>query len=186
MRRKWTTGDLREVERLAGKMPAAEIRKRMRLSKRQLRYAQELLRAEGRDVSLRFWETRLEVCPSCGHMRSMTDGSGICEPCRLRRRLAATNAAISRLLAELPPEQRAIYADTEAELESSMEPLPPLPSTRGLGRYERARVEEEHELEVERVTTDNLRRRLKAAQRRKERIERKVSEEERRRRNEED
>jgi hypothetical protein len=181
MRRTWTTGDLREVERLAGTMPASEIRKRMRLSSRQLRYACELLRAQGRDVSLRYWESSLEVCPSCGHMRSTMDGSGICEPCRLARRLSRTDAAISGLLDRLPPEQRRVYARTEAELESSMEPLPPRPSTKGLDSYERARAEEEHELEVERVTTGNLRRRLKAAQRRKERIERKVSEEERRR-----
>ena len=174
MRRVWTTGDLREVERLAGRVPAEEIRRRLGLTERQLAYACEVLRSQGREVSLRCYRSSLEVCPSCGHMRSTTGASGICEPCRLMRRIARTDAEISALMARLPPEQRDAYMRTESRLGSALEPLPSSPETKGLDAYGRARAEEEHELEVERVTAKNLRRRLKAAQRRKERIEKKV------------
>lgn len=52
--------------------------------------------------------------------------------------------------------------------------MPPPPSLAGLGRYERARAEEAREIAVEDWLARNLRRQVKAAQKRKERIEKKL------------
>ena len=96
---------------------------------------------------------------------------GICEPCRRRRQLTKVQGRISDLLAKLPPEERAVYDATEAETESGWDPMPPPPS---LADLERARAEEAREIAVEDWLARNLRRQVKAAQKRKERIEKKV------------
>lgn len=100
-----------------------------------------------------------------GHLRA---------PCRRRRQLAKVQGRISDLLAKLPPGERAVYDATEAETESGWDPMPPPPSLAGLGRYERARAEEAREIAVEDWLARNLRRQVKAAQKRKERIEKKL------------
>ena len=91
---------------------------------------------------------------------------GFCEPCRRRAQLAEVHARIAELLALLPPE--------EAEVESRRDPMPPPPPTAGLSYYARARAEEAHELACEEALTRNLMREVKAAQKRKERVEKKV------------
>ena len=65
-------------------------------------------------------------------------------------------------------------AATEAEVESRRDPMPPPPPTAGLSYYARARAEEAHELACEEALTRNLMREVKAAQKRKERVEKKV------------
>lgn len=174
MTRTWTTGDLRRVAELAGTMPERELRRRLRLSKNQLRYAVSTLRKMGVAVSTRYWEQTLEQCPSCGRMSATLGRHGICEPCRRRRQLAEIEARIADLLKQLPARQRAIYETTEAETGSSADPMPKAPRTEGMDAYEKARAEEAYDAEVERWAAGYLMRRVKAAQKRKERIQKKV------------
>lgn len=174
MTRSWTTGDLRRVAELAGTMPERELRRRLRLSKNQLRYAVATLRKMGVSVSTRYYEPRLEQCPSCGRMSATLGRHGICEPCRRRRQLAEIEARTAALLEQLPPEQRAVYEATEAETGSSPGPMPAAPRTEGMDAYDRAAAEEAHDEEMERWAARYLMRQVKAAQKRKERIQKKV------------
>lgn len=180
-RRAWTTGDLKRVAELAGTMPERELRRRLRLSAGQLRYAVRALRRMGANVTTRYYEPRLGTCSSCGCRRATVDRHGICEPCRLRRQLAEIEWRISDLMERLTPEQRAVYERSEALRESRADPMPRMPPTDGMDAYERARASEEHDAAMERWLAAYLRRRVKAAQKRKERIQGKAEENDRRR-----
>lgn len=168
--------DLRQVYELAGKVPPREIRRQLRLSKRQLYYACELLRAQGKSVSLRFHHSNLEYCPSCGCMRSTLGDHGICEPCRKARQLDEIQSRATLIFEQLPAEDRALYADTEAELSSKADPMPRPRPMAGLSAYERAKASDEYDLAMEQWSIRNLSRQVKAAQKRKERMERKLKE----------
>lgn len=178
--RTWTTGDLKRVADLAGTMPERELRRRLKLSVNQLRYAVRTLRRMGVDVSTRYYEPRLETCPVCGRRSATLGREGVCEPCRLERQLAGTERLISALMGRLTPEQRAVYERTEAGRESKADPMPQPRPVDGLDGYERAKASEEYDAAMERWTAGYLRRRVKAAQKRKERIQKKVEENDRR------
>lgn len=174
--REWTTGGLMRVAALAGTMPERELRRRLRLSRGQLAYAIRALRSMGVEASTRFYEPRLGTCPACGCRRATLGEDGICEPCRLRARLAEVEWRTGELMRRLPPGQRAVYEGTEAERESRADPMPRPPATEGLDAYGRAKAAEDYDEAMERWAAANLRRRIKAAQKRKERIQRKMEE----------
>lgn len=134
------------------------------------------LRSEGRPVELRFRRPSTEICPSCGCARSSMGRDGICEVCRRRGQLARIEAETAALLARLPPGERARYEDTEAERASGADPMPALLPTTGVGRYRASRNAELNDLAMERWSVTRLRRLVRAAQKRKERIRAKLSE----------
>lgn len=173
-RRDWTVAELQFLRDNAGLMPRRELSRALKRGAASVRQQAYRMRREGEDVALRCFESRLSTCPSCGARRSRMGSEGICEPCRRRRQLAKVQGRIADLMARLPPEERAVYDATEAETESGWDPMPPPPSLAGLGRYERARAEEAREIAVEDWLARNLRRQVKAAQKRKERIEKKL------------
>lgn len=172
----WRESELAYIREHAGKVPAREIRKALRVSREQLKGAVRWMRARGEDVDLRCFSPRTLVCPSCGMARTLFGAEGICEPCRLSRRLAETEAEIAGLLPLLSAPDRATYERTEAQRETRGDPMPATPRTSGMGAYERARAEEAHDMAMERWQAARLRRLLKAAQKRKERVSKKVRE----------
>lgn len=107
-------------------------------------------------------------------MSALLGSEGICEACRRSQQLARIEAEVADLLARLPESERALYAETEAERETSGEPMPAMRSTKGLSRYRAAKAEEQNDLAMEQWRVRRLRRLVKAAQKRKERIRRKV------------
>lgn len=173
-RRDWTTDELRFLRENAGKMPRRELSRALKRGAAAVRQQAYRMRRDGEDIDLRCFESRLSTCPSCGALRSRMGSEGICEPCRRRRQLAKVHRRISDLLAQLPPEERAVYGETEAETESAWDPMPPPPPLAGLTSYERARAGEAREIAVEDWLARNLRRQVKAAQKRKERIAKKL------------
>lgn len=179
--RVWTTGDLKRVAELAGTMPERELRRRLKLSRNQLKYAVNRLRSLGVAVTTRYYEPQLETCPVCGCRRATLGKDGICEPCRLKRQLEEIEWRVSELMARLTPEQRAVYEKSEAQRESRADPMPKPRPTNGLDGYERAKASEEHDAAMEAWAAAYLKRRVKAAQKRKERIQEKVNENDRRR-----
>lgn len=172
----WRESELAYIRERAGRVPAREIRRALRLSKNQLDNAVRLMVARGERVSLRCFVPRTAVCPSCGRARSLFGRDGICEPCRLGRRLSEVESDCAALLALLPAAERERYAETEAERGGRPEPMPRRPPTAGLDPYRAARAEEEGDLAAERWAVRALRRRLRAAQKRRERISKKVGE----------
>lgn len=172
---RWRESELAYIREHAGRVPAREIRRALRLSKSQLDNAVRLMRARGEAVSLRCFRPRTAVCPSCGCARSLFGREGICEPCRLRRRLAEIEADVAALLPLLGPEDRAVYERTESARESRVDPMPVKPPAGGLDPYSAARAEERYDLAMERWLSTQLRRRIKAAQKRKDRISKKLA-----------
>lgn len=172
----WRESELAYIRERAGKVPAREIRKALRVSREQLKGAVRWMRARGEDVDLRCFSPRTLVCPSCGMARTLFGAEGICEPCRLSRRLAETEAEIAGLLPLLSAPDRATYERTEAQRETRGDPMPASPRTAGMSAYERAVAEERHDIAMERWQAARLRRLLKAAQKRKERVSKKVRE----------
>ncbi|WP_417572125.1 hypothetical protein [Paratractidigestivibacter faecalis] len=170
----WRESELAYIREHAGRVPAREIRKALRVSREQLKGAVRWMRRRGEDVDLRCFSPRTVVCPSCGMARTLFGSEGICEPCRISRRLAETEAEIAGLLPLLSPADRAVYERTEAKRETRADPMPAAPRTAGMTAYERARAEERRDMAMERWQADRLRRLLKAAQKRKERVSRKV------------
>lgn len=172
----WRESELAYIRELAGKVPAREIRKALRVSREQLKGAVRWMRARGEDVDLRCFSPRTLVCPSCGMARTLFGAEGICEPCRLSRRLAETEAEIAGLLPLLSAPDRATYERTEARRETRGDPMPATPRTSGMGAYDRAVAMERHDIAMERWQAARLKRLLKAAQKRKERVSKKVRE----------
>lgn len=172
-----TTAQYAYVLANAGRVPAREIRRTLKVSKNQLEAARRKLNREGAGITLRCFTPKTSICPACGCARVTADRTGICEPCRRARQLAAIEGATGDLMALLPEAERRTYEETEAEREGRLiDPPPARRSTRGLNPYERAKAEEEWELACERWQTARLNRLIKAAQKRKERIARKVRE----------
>lgn len=99
---------------------------------------------------------------------------GICEACRRAAQLARIEARISDLLAKLPPEQRELYEETESGRETRGDPMPALLPTMGVSRYRAAANAERNDRAMEQWRVRRLVRLVKAAQKRKERIERKA------------
>ena len=172
----WTTKDLKQVYELAGKIPAREIRRQLKLSKRQLYYACELLRAQGKNVTLRCYTSHLEFCPACGCKRSTLGKHGICEPCRKAKQLEDIQYRAALIFEQLPMHERAIYEETDAETGSSSFPMPKPISTKGLNAYERAKAIDEYDMTMEQWSIKNLTRQVKSAQKRKDRMEKKLKE----------
>lgn len=172
--RPWTTGERALLAELAGAAPKREVCRRLRRSSASVAGMAARLRAEGVPVDLRCHVSRLETCPACGSLSATCGRHGICEPCRVRRQIEAVQSRIADLLPLLDPEERARYADAEAETASRADPMPRAPDVAGLSRYAAALERDRHERAVERWSVRNLRRRLKAAQKRKERIEKKA------------
>lgn len=172
----WRESELAYIRERAGKVPAREIRKALRVSREQLKGAVRWMRARGEDVDLRCFSPRTLVCPSCGMARTLFGAEGICEPCRLSRRLAETEAEIAELLPLLSAPDRATYERTEAQRETRGDPMPATPRTSGMGAYDRAVAMERHDIAMERWQAARLKRLLKAAQRRKERVSKKARE----------
>ena len=170
----WRESELAYIRDHAGRVPAREIRKALRVSRNQLKHAAARMREAGEDVDLRCFRPRTLVCPSCGCARTLFGAEGICEPCRLARRLAETEAEISDLLPLLSAEDRATYERTEAQRETRGDPMPAAPRTAGVTAYERARASEAHDIAMERWQAARLKRLLKAAQKRRQRVSKKV------------
>lgn len=174
-RNDWKVADERYLIENAGRIPRREICQHLRRSSESVKQKAKALRMQGIPVSLRHYRPRLEPCPSCGCLSGHLGRDGICEPCRRREQLANIHAGIAELLPRLPLDERDTYEKTEAETESRRDPMPKAPNTEGLSYYERAKAEEAHALACEECLAGNLRREIKAAHKRKERISKKVN-----------
>ena len=169
--RDWTVAEVRWLVEHAGRIPKREICSHLKRGSRAVEAKARRLRQAGVSIQLRHHVTRLQTCPSCGCARATCEETGICEVCRRRAQLGRVQAAIAAELAKLPPDERAVYERTEAEVEGRVhEPPPKLKVDPGAPAHVRDRAVEAHARAVERWEVDRLKRQIKAAQRRKERI----------------
>lgn len=175
-RNDWNTDEVRFLLDNAGAIPQREICRRLRRSAKSVESMAYRLRKRGHAIDLRCYQPNTITCPSCGRRSATAKETGICRPCTLRRRLAATEGQIAELMQRLPPEVRAIYEETEAEKGSrTFDPMPRTPAyVEPPTRYRRLRDEEAHDRAMEEWEARRVQRELKAAQKRKERIRRKL------------
>lgn len=175
-RNEWTMEEVRFLLESAGRMPQREICRRLRRSNKAVECMARRLRKQGHAIDLRCYRPTTVTCPACGRRSATARETGICRPCTLRRRLAATEGQISDLMQRLPPDARAIYEDTEAEKGSRVfDPMPRMPLyAEPPTLYQRLRDEEAHDRAMEEWEARRIQREVKAAQKRKERIQRKV------------
>lgn len=173
-RNEWSYGEVDYLRKHAGVIPMREICLHLKRGHNAVKQQAYRMRQAGEAIDLRYFESKLECCPSCGNLSATLDRTGFCEPCRKRQQLQTIQARISELLQRLPVEMRDIYADTEAETESARHTKPKRPHIKGMSAYAKARANERYAVEIEAWESANLFRRIKAAQKRKERIEKKV------------
>ena len=67
----WTTDEVRELVRLAGKVPKREICRRLKRSAKSVERKAARLRAEGVRIDLRSFVSAMSICPSCGHASAL-------------------------------------------------------------------------------------------------------------------
>ena len=171
----WTTSEEAYLLANAGKVPVREICRHLKRSRQAVYAKARHLRDDGRPIVLKHFVPRTEICPGCGCSRSTLGELGICLPCRKRDQLATIESRIAELMPLLPKAYRDRYEETEAERGSRSDPMPKHPTIpRDAPYYERMKAQEEWEIAVERAVLRNLEREIKAAQKRKERIEKKV------------
>lgn len=173
-RSEWSTADVRYLTENAGLIPRREICLHLRRSTESVKQKAKHLRMQGIPVDLRCFRSKLEPCPKCGNLSATLDRTGFCKPCRQRDQLATIHYRISELLQRLPVSERDTYMNTEAETESARHIKPKPPRTQGMSAYARARAKEQYATDIEAWESANLLRQIKAAQKRKERIEKKV------------
>lgn len=172
--RPWTTREVDGLREMAGRVPRREICRRLRRSASSVKSKAHELRASGEAVSLRCHASAVEVCPACGRTSALMGRDGVCEACRRAEQLRGIEADIADILSELPADERAVYAATEAERETAGEPMPAMRPTRGVSRYEAERNSELNARAMEQWRVRRLRRLVRAAQKRRERIRRKA------------
>ena len=174
-RRDWSCREVRALIQWAGVVPKRELCRRLRRSGKAVERKAAWLRERGVAVDLRCHRSGLGLCPACGCRRATVGRHGICEPCRRARQLEAIEGRAAELLAGLPEAERRRYEETEAERGGRLvEPMPLRRDTRGLSRYEADRAEDEWDRAMEAWQTRRLKRLIKAAQKRKERIAKKA------------
>ncbi len=175
-KRPWTAGDVRYLLDNAGNVPQREICRKLKKSSESVKQMAKRLRIQGYEIDLRYYEPQTMTCPACGRRSATARETGICRPCTLRRRLAATEGAISDLMRRLPADARAIYEETEAEKGTrAYDPMPKPPTySNPPSRYQRRKDEEAHDRAMEQWEARRIQRELKAAQKRKEHIQRRL------------
>lgn len=172
--RPWTISEVKYLLENAGRIPKREICKHLKRSGKAVESMAAYQRRHGHNIDLRHYVSKLEACPACGCMRATLSKHGICEVCRKRVQLSAIHSRISKLLHQLPFEEREKYAETEAETESTPDPMPRAPRISGLSYYKRCKAKDDHAKAMEQWQIRNLHKQIKAAQKRKERIQKKV------------
>lgn len=145
--RTWTTAEIDRLRDMAGRIPVREICRQLKRSRKSVEHAAARL-----GLSLRCCRTRLVWCDECATWRSALDRDGRCRVCRMREQLAGREAACAEALAAMTPEQRAVYAESEAKRSTRRFPSRPRPAKREscpMSRYERDKAQAEYLLDLE-------------------------------------
>lgn len=166
--RKWTEGDLRFLLENAGRVPVEKLCRGLRRDRAEVEDVAARVRATGYPIGL-----TVETCPMCGSRAPIVYNLGICLPCSRRRAYENTQRQISEILPLLAPEDRATYEDTEADCGCRALDAMPEPTgrpTSGATPAELMAYEEGRCAQVAEWEARQIQRRVKAAQKRKERI----------------
>ena len=172
-RMRWTTAKTDYLVRNAGIESVDELADCLECTPEAVKQHAKRIRRAGQHVSLHRKPKGMRICHGCGKRRSLFASGGICRACELEGQLARIKERQASLMKIMPAEARARYAKTESRLASDPLPKPKPKRTAGMTPEERARAAEERERALEAWEIGCLNRRIKAAQKRKERMEKK-------------
>ena len=144
----WNTEDIKTMEALAGIVPADGIARRLH---HPLQQVQAIAIAFG--IDLRCYERQLDWCPTCATWRTMDPD---CRVCELRRQLDNLIDDNAKAYMRLPQDEKADHMERDAAREHSRTVKPKAPDLSGLGRYERAKAEEEFDMAIEQAIIAEL------------------------------
>lgn len=171
----WSVKDIRYLVDNAGRVPKRELCRKLKRSQASVRNKANWLRGRGVHVDLRCHVSKLAPCPACGCLSGhLGEHDGFCLPCRRQRQLDKAERDIADLLRKLPPDQREIYAESEAARHSRRDPMPKRPHLPAASKYRQDRADDWYARAMEDWKARNLQREIKAAMRRKARIKEKV------------
>lgn len=172
MIRDWTLRETLFVKEYAGTVPLFQLARDLKRDPRDV--ASECGRL---GVPIVYMGTPLFWCDHCSTWRTSLNRSGLCGVCDKRRRIQVIEGRISSLLALLPVDVREIYAMTETWREGRKREAPPCaPITEGLAPLEAVMARTAYLAEYDRWQNAQEHRRVRAVQKRKERIAKKVRE----------
>ena len=175
--RPWRVEDTRYLLDNAGRIPKAEICERLNRTDKAVEHMAAKLRRQGYAVDFRCYQSEATICPHCGRKTYTAKFAGMCRPCALNRRLNDIEGRIATLLLKIPPEERNLYEKSEALRQSYVfDPMPDKPTYTGKpSRYRLLKDADEYDRAMEEWLIKGLWRKVRAAQKRKERIEHKVN-----------
>lgn len=168
--RPWTTEEIASLIDMAGRLSKREICRQLRRSSASVKTMACRL-----DISLRCYKARLVWCDECATYRSHLDADGRCRICRMRDQLQGREAACADVMDAMKPEDRRIYEDAETLRQTRrMPPKPRKHESCPMSRYERAKAESRHLLDLEEWEWYCLKLRYDAAKTRLRRMREKI------------
>ena len=109
MAKAWTTNELAQLKKLAGRYSVGAIAHILGRSENAVR-----VMASSLGVSLRYYESKLEWCVQCSKHRTRTNRDGLCPVCIKKRRLKI----LTKRMDTLPPSD--LYERQKLSDETSM------------------------------------------------------------------
>ena len=174
-RKNWTTSEIKRLCDWAGRRPLREICEELGRSEASVRGKARELRKEGREISLRFYESNLVWCSNCATWRTKVfSKTGACLVCRLRERVDRAKAKCDGALSALPDEARAEFLSKQSKRGSCPPQKPKLVSPRDNSPYEVKKAQVANALAAEEWQVAYLRKMANAEKTRLLRIRRKA------------
>lgn len=181
----WTTKDDEFLVNNAGLVSISELCSHLDRSEDSVRSRVRNLRKSGIQVSLRKYEKKLAVCPSCGMARTVFMTRGICKICNLKRLIEKADRETVDALAQLDPGARLNYEKARNQLglkkprraSTSAKKLPPKRVRTKLdfkSNYEREKHSEQSLIQYEAAQIASLTKAYKNKSRRLQRIRKKI------------
>lgn len=110
----WTTSEDDYLIRNAGRKPIEDICLHLGRTEKSVRNRVVRLHKQGNKISLRRYESKLKICPSCGCLRSKFTREQICEICNLQKRIDRFERDSASILSKQPAEARKHYDRAES------------------------------------------------------------------------
>ncbi len=170
MARDWTLKESLFLKDFAGTKPLSLIAYDLKRNSQDV--ASECARL---GVPIVYIGTPLFWCDECSRWRERLQKSGRCNYCEMRRQLENIEKRTTKLLSLLSPAERELYANTEAKRAGrKQEPKPKPPYYEGMIPREEVKARSAYYADLDRWETKQVHRKLKATQKRKERIQKKL------------
>ncbi|MEG2368763.1 MAG: hypothetical protein RSB16_02940 [Raoultibacter sp.] len=167
----WTTQELAYLLENAGEKSIAEIAAELGRTIASTREQWRRHRAQGSSTRT----DKRPACQSCYQRRHFMGKEDICKICTMTAQLEKLENKCSDAISHLTAEDKHKYAQNEVRRGSRTVPMPKAPDTLGMHKKQLKRAEINWEKQCEASKIATLKRKVKASQKRLERIRKKVN-----------